>query len=84
MSNARCGQSLVAGYVGNVVALRDVVFDRFTSEQLKTNILDGGDFFLIFFFGSLPEAFVILLNTPQGAKLWHFSKPSALKHNCRP
>ena len=68
MANARCGQSLAAGYVGNVVALRDVVLDRFTTEPRTTNILRAGDFSGPSLFGPLPESIASLLDTPQGAK----------------
>ena len=79
MANSRCGQSLAAGYVGNVVALRDVVLDRFTTEQRTTNVLRGGDFSGPSLFGPLPESFASLLDTPQGAGYRCRSKPSASK-----
>ena len=80
MANSRCGQSLSAGYVGNVVALRDVVLDRFTTDERTTNVLRGGDFSGPSLFGPLPESFSALLDTPHGAaKLRCRSKPSASK-----
>ena len=80
MANSRCGQSLSAGYVGNVVALRDVVLDRFTTDECTTNVLRGGDFSGPSLFGPLPESFSALLDTPHGAaKLRCRSKPSASK-----
>ena len=74
MANARSGQSLGAGYVGNVVALRDVVLDRFRAEERTLNTLRGGDFTGPSLFGPLPESFASLLDTPQGSKLRCSSK----------
>lgn len=69
MANARSGQSLAAGYVCDVIALRDVVLDGFViKEKRTTNILRGGDFSGPSLFGPLPETFVALLDGPQGAK----------------
>ena len=79
MAYSRCGQSLAAGYVGNVVALRDVVLDRFTTKQRTTNVLRGSDFSGPSLFGPLPESFASLLDTPQGAGYRCRSKPSASK-----
>ena len=79
MANSRCGQSLAAGYVGNVVALRDVVLDRFTTKQRTINVLRGGDFSGPSLFGPLPESFASLLDTPQGAGFRCRSKPPASK-----
>ena len=76
MANARSGQSLGAGYVGNVVALRDVVLDRFRAEERTLNTLRGGDFTGPSLFGPLPESFASLLDTPQGSKLRCSSKAS--------
>ena len=42
---SRCGQSLAAGYVGNVIALRDVVLDRFTTDVRVALLLTGGGLF---------------------------------------
>ena len=75
MANSRCGQSLAAGYVGNVVALRDVVLDRFTTKQRTIYVLRGGDFSGPSLFGPLPESFASLLDTPQGAGFRCRSKP---------
>ena len=77
MANSRCGQSLAAGYVGNVVALRDTVLDRFTTEPRTTNVLRGGDFSGPSLFGPIPESFASLLDTPHGAKYRCRSKSSA-------
>ena len=79
MANSRCGQSLAAGYVGYVVALRDVVLDRFTTKQRTTNVLRGSDFSGPSLFGPLPESFASLLDTPQGAGYRCRSKPPAAK-----
>ena len=83
MANSRCGQSLAAGYVGNVVALRDVVLDRFNTKQRTTNVLRGGDFSGPSLFGPLPESFASLLDTPQGAGYRCRSKPLASKSDRR-
>ena len=83
MANSHCGQSLAAGYVGNVVALRDVVLDRFTTKQRTTNVLRGGDFSGPSLFGPLPESFASLLDTPQGAGYRCRSKPPASKPDRR-
>ena len=42
---SRCGQSLAAGYVGNVIALREVVLDRFTTDVRVALLLTGGGLF---------------------------------------
>ena len=41
MANARTGQSLSAGYVGNIVNLRDAVLGRFTVPKRTQEILRG-------------------------------------------
>ena len=68
MASARTSQSLAAGYVGNVIALRDLVLDRFTTQPRTINVLRGGHFLGPSLFGPLPESFSALLDTPQGAK----------------
>ena len=45
MSASRCGLSLAAGYVGNVIALREVVLDRFTTDVRVALLLTGGGLF---------------------------------------
>ena len=44
-SASRCGQSLAAGYVGNVIALHEVVLDRFTTDVRVALLLTGGGLF---------------------------------------
>ena len=69
MANARAGQSLSAGYVGNIVALRDTVLGRFTVPKRTMEILRGGDFTGNSLFAPLPESFSSLLDTVSGAEL---------------
>ena len=69
MANARTGQSLSAGYVGNMVALRDSVLGRFTVPKRTREILRGGDFTGDSLFAPLPESFSSLLDTVSGAEL---------------
>ena len=44
MANVSNTQSLAAAYVGNIVALRDVVLGRFTVPERTKEVLKGGDF----------------------------------------
>ena len=69
MANARTGQSLSAGYVGNLVNLRDAVLGRFTVPKRTQEILRGGDFTGDSLFAPLPESFSFLLDTVSGAEL---------------
>ena len=79
MANARSGQSLSAGFVGNVVALRDVVLGRFTVPTRTEEVLRGGDFTGDSLFAPLPESFSSLLDTVPGAQLRCLSKSSRPK-----
>ena len=54
MANARSGQSLGAGYVGNIVALRNMVLGRFTVPGRTMEVLRGGDFTSDTLFAPLP------------------------------
>ena len=76
-ANSRSGQALAAGYVCNVVALRDLVLSRFSTQQRTINILRGGDFTGPSLFGPLPESFSALLDAPQGAKFRCSTKSSS-------
>ena len=69
MANARAGQSLSAGYVGNILALRDVVLGRFSVPKRTKEFLRGGDFSGDTLFSPLPESFSSLLDTVSGAEL---------------
>ena len=79
MANARSAQSLSAGYVGNIVALRDEVIGRFSVPPRTKEVLRGGDFTGDSLFAPLPESYSSLLDTVQGAELRCSSKKTKPK-----
>ena len=79
MANALSGQSLSAGYVGNIVALRDMVLGRFTVPGRTMEVLRGRDFTSDTLFAPLPESYSSLLDTVPGAALRCTSKTSRPK-----
>ena len=56
-NNHRSGQTQLASYVSNKLALRDVVLNRFHSQNTSLNILRGSSFLSPNLFGPLPESF---------------------------
>ena len=69
LANTRLGQSLTAAFVGNAVALRDTVLDKFVVPSRTREVLRGGDFSTETLFGPLPESFKSLFTTQQGKDL---------------
>ena len=67
LANARLEQSLTAAYVGNIVALRDVVISKFVVPVRTLEMLRGGDFSTDMLFGPLPEHFANLLDASHGS-----------------
>ena len=66
LANARLGQSLTAAFVGNTVALRDHVLEKFVVPTRTGETLRGGCFTTERLFGHLPESFASLLDASHG------------------
>ena len=77
LANARLGQSLTAAYVGNTVALRDHVLDKFVVPTRTGETLRGGGFNTERLFGPLPESFATLLDAHHGSGLRCKLKPAS-------
>ena len=55
--NQRSGQSLMAAFVANKLAMRDVVLNKFNAPLTSRQILRGSNFLSPNLFGPLPESF---------------------------
>ena len=67
--NQRSGQSQLAAYVANKLALRDVVLGKFSCQNASRNILCGSSFLSPNLFGPLPESFKNSLKLSTSAEL---------------
>ena len=75
--NQRSGQTQIATYVSNKLALRDVVLNKFTSQNTSRNILRGSTFLSPNLFGGLPESFKNSLKLQSNKELRFTKKPFA-------
>lgn len=73
--NQRSGQTQLATYVSNKLALRDVVLNRFSSQNTSRDILRGSTFLSHNLFGTLPESFSESLKSSTSKELRFTRKP---------
>ena len=73
--NQRSGQAQLAAYVSNKLALRDVVLDKFSSQNTSRDILRGSSFLSHNLFGPLPESFSESLKSSTNRELRFTRKP---------
>ena len=74
-NNHRSGQTQLASYVSNKLALRDAVLSKFTSQNTSQNILRGSSFLSPGLFGELPESFKESLKLNRNKNLRFTRKP---------
>ena len=79
--NQRSGQTQVATYVSNKLALRDVVLNRFSSQNTSRDILRGSSFLSHDLFGPLPESFSESLKSSSNKGLRFTRKPFSSHFN---
>ena len=73
--NQRSGQAQLAAYVSNKLALRDVVLNKYSSQNTSRDILRGSSFLSHNHFGPLPEFFSESLKSSTNRELRFTRKP---------